>query len=196
LSQQYPNQRKLTVINLVNENGKESALGRAFLDHISDLNRRDINYIPFDFHEQCKGLKFENTSILIDQIKDALEDNSYCWVDNQGFIFKQNVLFRVNCIDCLDRTNVIQLCIARNALENQLTKLGIFIPPNEFPIELRTKFQSLWANNGDAISQQYAGTGALKGDFTRTGERNLSGIMKDGLMSANRFDYLKNNKFI
>jgi phosphatidylinositol 4-phosphatase len=52
---------------------------------------------------------------------------------------------------------------------------------------LKKKFLSLWANNGDAISQQYAGTGALKADYTRTGERNLTGIMKDGMKSANRY---------
>ncbi len=46
---------------------------------------------------------------------------------------------------------------------------------------------SLWANNGDVLSRQYAGTNALKGDFTRTGERNLSGLMKDGMNSANRY---------
>ena len=48
-------------------------------------------------------------------------------------------------------------------------------------------FNSLWANNGDVISRQYAGTNALKGDFTRTGERNLSGLMKDGMNSASRY---------
>ena len=47
--------------------------------------------------------------------------------------------------------------------------------------------QGLWANNGDALSRQYAGTNALKGDFTRTGERNLSGLMKDGMNSASRY---------
>ena len=45
----------------------------------------------------------------------------------------------------------------------------------------------MWANNGDALSRQYAGTNALKGDFTRTGERNLSGLMKDGVNSASRY---------
>ena len=48
-------------------------------------------------------------------------------------------------------------------------------------------FLRLWANNGDALSRQYAGTNALKGDFTRTGERNLSGLMKDGVNSASRY---------
>lgn len=33
-----------------------------------------------------------------------------------------------------------------------------------------------WANNGDQISKLYAGTSALKGDFTRTGKRDLHGM--------------------
>jgi len=45
----------------------------------------------------------------------------------------------------------------------------------------------MWANNGDIISRQYAGTVALKGDFTRTGERRITGVMRDGYNSANRY---------
>lgn len=63
------------------------------------------------------------------------------------------------------------------------------MPPVKIPDELLKKFHLLWADNGDAISQQYAGTGALKGDFTRTGERNFAGLMKDGVKSANRFGF-------
>jgi len=51
----------------------------------------------------------------------------------------------------------------------------------------------VWANNGDSISKQYAGTNALKGDYTRTGERNLSGLVKDGVNSASRY-YLNHIK--
>lgn len=45
----------------------------------------------------------------------------------------------------------------------------------------------MWAHNGDIISRQYAGTAALKGDFTRTGERKISGVVRDGYNSANRY---------
>ena len=96
-------------------------------------------------------------------------------------------MFRVNCIDCLDRTNVVQTAIAKTVLENQLIKLGLIPPEHGIPGKLRSVFQGLWANNGDALSRQYAGTNALKGDFTRTGERNLSGLMKDGMNSASRY---------
>ena len=144
----------------------------------------------YNNYQKSKGLKFENVSILIEKIRDLIGDNCYCWVDHKGFIFKQKYLFRVNCVDCLDRTNVIQMVIGKNALENQLGKIGILVPPVELPAEFKKKFLSIWANNGDAISQQYAGTSALKGDFTRTGERNLAGIMKDMKASASRY-YLR-----
>lgn len=52
---------------------------------------------------------------------------------------------------------------------------------------IRLVFNQLWANNGDAISRQYAGTAAMKGDYTRTGERKFSGLMRDGVKSANRY---------
>lgn len=38
-------------------------------------------------------------------------------------------------------------------------------------------FNDIWANNGDTISLCYAHTSALKGDFVRTGKRDLSGMV-------------------
>ena len=43
------------------------------------------------------------------------------------------------------------------------------------------------------ISIAYSGTGALKTDFTRTGERTKMGPLEDGYNSIMR--YLKNNFF-
>ena len=54
-------------------------------------------------------------------------------------------------------------------LEVQLTKLGVVQPEHGLSMGCKKIFQTLWANNGDRISRQYAGTAALKGDFTRTG---------------------------
>lgn len=56
-----------------------------------------------------KGMHFENVSILINAVADVLKDMGYCWRDKQGHICSQNGIFRVNCIDCLDRTNVVQV---------------------------------------------------------------------------------------
>lgn len=38
---------------------------------------------------------------------------------------QQRGVFRVNCIDCLDRTNVVQSAFAREVLNTQLEALGI-----------------------------------------------------------------------
>merc|ERR1719278_1246059 len=134
-------------------------------------------------------MKFENVDILLNSLEqnEYIRSMQYCWLDKHGAVCQQKGVFRVNCIDCLDRTNVVQTAIAKNVIETQLIKLGLIPPEHGIPVNLRLTIQGLWANNGDALSRQYAGTNALKGDFTRTGERNLSGLMKDGMNSASRY---------
>ncbi|XP_036295130.1 phosphatidylinositide phosphatase SAC2 isoform X3 [Pipistrellus kuhlii] len=132
-------------------------------------------------------MKFENVQTLTDAIYDIILDMKWCWVDQAGVICKQEGIFRVNCMDCLDRTNVVQAAIARVVMEQQLKKLGVMPPEQPLPVKCNRIYQIMWANNGDSISRQYAGTAALKGDFTRTGERKLAGVMKDGVNSANRY---------
>jgi hypothetical protein len=45
----------------------------------------------------------------------------------------------------------------------------------------------VWADHGDDISRQYAGTGALKSGFTRTGKRTTMGLLDDGIKSITRY---------
>ena len=40
-------------------------------------------------------------------------------------------MFRTNCVDCLDRTNVVQGLLARHALEDLLQELGVLAPGEE-----------------------------------------------------------------
>lgn len=40
---------------------------------------------------------------------------------------------------------------------------------------LWTQHRELWAENGDALSKIYAGTGAINTSYTRTGKRTLAG---------------------
>lgn len=47
-------------------------------------------------------------------------------------------------------------------MEIQFTKLGLISPEGVMPESIKKTFQLLWANNGDIISKQYAGTNALK----------------------------------
>ncbi|XP_014254193.1 phosphatidylinositide phosphatase SAC2 isoform X2 [Cimex lectularius] len=175
------------IVNLVEQTGKEKVIWEGYTHQVMQYNSNAITYATFDFHEHCRGMRFENVSYLISKLEDVIQEMCFCWKDRQGVICWQQGVFRVNCIDCLDRTNVVQTAIGKSVLEIQLTKLGLLPPEGSLPSSLRTTFQLLWANNGDIISKQYAGTNALKGDYTRTGERKLTGMMKDGMNSANRY---------
>ncbi|XP_070154669.1 phosphatidylinositide phosphatase SAC2 isoform X2 [Polyergus mexicanus] len=177
----------ICIVNLVEQSGKEKIIWEAYSNHVFNYNHSDITYTIFDFHEYCRGMHFENVSILVNALTTVLADMGYCWCDKQGTICMQKGIFRVNCIDCLDRTNVVQTALGKAVMEMQFSKLGLIPPDGTLPTNIRQTFQLLWANNGDIISKQYAGTNALKGDYTRTGERKFTGLMKDGMNSANRY---------
>ena len=51
LEKNYPNQSQFFIISLVEEYGKESLLGDAYLEQLAELNKKSITYIQFDFHE-------------------------------------------------------------------------------------------------------------------------------------------------
>ncbi|KAH0177889.1 hypothetical protein KCU82_g1769, partial [Aureobasidium melanogenum] len=48
-------------------------------------------------------------------------------------------------------------------------------------------FRNVWADNADVVSKSYSGTGALKTDFTRTGERTRAGALQDLNNSITRY---------
>lgn len=177
----------VSCVSLVEQSGKEKVIADAFLNNILTLDSPSLTFVTFDFHEYCRGMRYENVSVLLEGIEELITKMLYCWVDKEGTICRQNGVFRINCIDCLDRTNVVQTAIAKSVLESQFVKLGMIPPEHPLPPACRSTLQVMWANNGDTISKQYAGTSALKGDFTRTGERRFAGMMKDGMNSANRY---------
>lgn len=55
----------------------------------------------------------------------------------------------------------LELCINKY-VKFQLKKLGVMPPEQPLPVKCNRIYQIIWANNGDAISRQYAGTAALK----------------------------------
>jgi Phosphoinositide polyphosphatase (Sac family) len=67
-----------------------------------------VAYTYFDFHASCKGQKYHKVSILLDNLSDFMEYYSYYSSDGKA----QQGVIRTNCLDCLDRTNVVQSFIA------------------------------------------------------------------------------------
>lgn len=160
-----------------------------------------LHYIYFDFHNETKGLRWHRALLLLDQLKDSLVQGGYFRAvdmpgDVQGQLevrYRQNAVVRTNCMDCLDRTNVVQSMIARWTLTRQLTDLGILQKgeSQDDDPDFAHLFRNVWADNADVVSKSYSGTGALKTDFTRTGQRTRAGALQDLNNSLTR--YVKNN---
>ncbi|MCJ1402963.1 hypothetical protein MMC11_006185 [Xylographa trunciseda] len=188
------------VILLVDKQGVEAKIGEEYEKHTTELNNESgINGVKlgfewFDFHNICRGMKFENVSILMDSIGSRISEFGTT-IEKDGKIQRgQSGTLRTNCMDCLDRTNVVQSACGQRSLEEQLKSEGITL---SLQADTSTQwFNTLWADNGDAISKQYSSTAALKGDYTRTRKRDYRGAINDfGLTLSRYFNNIVNDYF-
>ncbi|EDV25949.1 uncharacterized protein TRIADDRAFT_24656, partial [Trichoplax adhaerens] len=183
-----------TLIDLINQTGSEQSLGIAYKGVVEQINYKEVRYEAFDFHHECKNMKYEKLSILLDRLESDRVRYGYFMVRNDGSVVSaQTGAFRTNCIDCLDRTNVVQSMLAHLSVQDQLQRLGILSSGEKLSDqkEFQNVYMNAWADNANTVSTQYSGTGALKTDFTRTGKRTVAGAFNDFVNSATR--YYKNN---
>lgn len=160
-----------------------------------------LHYVYFDFHNETKGLRWHRAHLLLDQLKDGLAKGQYFRgvdmpADTEGRLEirnRQQAVVRTNCMDCLDRTNLVQSMIGRWVLTRQLLDIGVLKPgeSTDDDAAFQDLFRNVWADNADVVSRSYSGTGALKTDFTRTGNRTRAGMAQDLNNSLTR--YVKNN---
>ncbi|ELT87336.1 hypothetical protein CAPTEDRAFT_220075 [Capitella teleta] len=190
---QIYNYGKQVLINLLDQKGHEQNLVNNYSAQVQAAQNSNIRYVPFDFHKECKKMRWDRLSLLLDQISEDQASFGYFLINGGQVEATQDGVFRTNCIDCLDRTNVVQSLLARRSLQAQLQMFGILSAQErvEDQVMLETAFKNVWADNADACSKQYAGTGALKTDFTRTGRRTKIGLVRDGVNSLVR--YVLNN---
>jgi len=182
------------IINLVDQKGAEGRLEQQLKAVVALVKEQNVFYEPFDFHAECSKMRWDRLSILMDRLSQYQEQFSYFLQSKEGSVLsRQSGVFRTNCIDCLDRTNVVQSMLARINLQGVLVRLGVL--QDHMKVSQQTHFETLfknvWADHADMISIQYTGTGALKTDFTRTGKRTKLGLLEDGRRSLIR--YYKNN---
>ena len=185
---------------LVDKHGTEAKIGEQYEKHAKLLNDekgvngKKIGFEWFDFHNVCRGMKFENVSILMDALDDILQFYGSA-VEVDGKVTRpQKGVLRTSCMDCLDRTNVVQSACGRWALQKQLSEEGVSL---DLQGDASTRwFDIMWADNGDAVSKQYASTAALKGDFTRTRKRDYRGALNDfGLTLGRYYNNIVNDYF-
>ncbi|ORY68705.1 SacI homology domain-containing protein [Pseudomassariella vexata] len=184
---------KVQLVNLVEKHGPEAVIGDAYARNVEKYNKEiveggeQVGFEWFDFHSACRGMKFENVNMLLDTLGRQIEELSSTVenISSHEITQKQKGVLRTNCMDCLDRTNVCQSSFAKYVLELQLKEEGFDLAAQ---LDQKTSwFNMLWADNGDAISKQYASTAAMKGDYTRTRKRDYRGMVNDLGLSLTRF---------
>jgi len=195
LSETKPGEAELT--NLYRYGVRHSAL-----NHSDEKNHQLLRETEFDFHAETKGPNgyeaasmirrlIENSAegfayYLSEEIEDVSDDTLDHPHRRTVVVLQQEGVFRTNCLDCLDRTNLIQTIISQMAIEAFLGHRG-----ERAASDFWMRHSSLWADNGDALSRIYAGTGALKSSFTRHGKMSLAGAIADARKSATRL-YINN----
>lgn len=186
------------LVNLVNSKGYEQPVKNAYESIVDALGDSKLHYIYFDYHHECRNLKWHRVKFLIEQLVQLGLSNSDFYHEertgkNVKTINQQGSVVRTNCMDCLDRTNVVQSTLGHWVLQKQFEISGILPQGSIWEKDklLLFQFQNIWADNADAVSKSYSGTGALKTDYTRTGQRTKKGALNDLLNSITR--YYRNN---
>ncbi|KAI1734417.1 SacI homology domain-containing protein [Xylaria scruposa] len=160
---------------------------------------RDTDY---DFHAETKTAGYEAAREIRRYIEHSADGFAYYLAEQTDdmmdfaneskndtrmvVVLQQEGVFRTNCLDCLDRTNLIQTLISQMAVEAFLGHRAEYAASDFW-----MRHSTLWADNGDALSRIYAGTGALKSSFTRHGKMSLAGAFADARKSATRL-YINN----
>lgn len=185
---------KTVLVNLIDLKGGELGLENNLRHAVENLANPMVRYEHFEFHRECGKMRWDRLNILMERLSQEQKEFGYFLMLSDGNVAsQQDGIFRTNCIDSLDRTNVVQSLIAKKNLTDLLLRFGILAHGErvEDHTTLYGLFRNIWADNADICSIEYAGTGALKTDYTRTGKRTQVGMIRDGMNSLIR--YYKNN---
>ncbi|KAI3634939.1 hypothetical protein MIR68_007320 [Amoeboaphelidium protococcarum] len=186
----------LLLFNLVNSKGKEFVLAKEFKNQVELMKDEQFKYTHFDFHHECKNMQWGNIAKLFEKYAAEIRNIGYFSRKSGQVLRMQNGVVRTNCIDCLDRTNVVQSEVSKLLLTDWLRQLSLLDGSAQIQValpEFMSLYRHMWADHADVISIMYSGTPALKTDFTRTGKRSWQGAVNDLGNSIAR--YVKNNFF-
>ncbi|KAF8607527.1 inositol polyphosphate phosphatase [Ceratobasidium sp. AG-I] len=186
---------KVHAINLLGTKENEAALTAAYTGHLQTLRAggiSDVSMSNLDFHAVVRTMGHDAipaTLKSLDGVSNGLNNYGFTTVESPNKLISPQVgVFRTNCLDCLDRTNFIQDILSKHNLTSYLRNIQ---PEWVSSTALWSNYRELWAENGDALSRIYAGTGALNTSFTRTGKRTFAGLLSDATKSVAR-SYINN----
>ncbi|KAH6581761.1 hypothetical protein BASA60_002254 [Batrachochytrium salamandrivorans] len=140
------------IVNLLAQSptSPEYALTESYRTAVALLPREtadSVLYSTFDFHAVIKRDQYERLDSLLPQVQSSMKKFGYFVfdIDRETPVLRQTGVFRTNCLDCLDRTNVIQTYISRQMLDAHLSRFGIQLNFSDQDLWTRA-FNGLWAD--------------------------------------------------
>ena len=206
---------KLHCVNLMSRTKSgEDMLSEYFLEMVTQYNKPSITYEHIDFHGVTNGTDFSALNSFLQNHEKFINENGchlFSFDATSGPVlvassdFKhiktQQLVFRTNCVDCLDRTNAFQSKLSYLALPmmaHQMDHKSAFdghrldeLDYQKILSQFTHSFKHLWADHGDWLSKIYTGTGATTSSTTRKGKGGLLGLLDHKMKSIGRF-YLGN----
>jgi synaptojanin len=95
-------------------------------------------------------------------------------------VTKQKGVVRTNCLDCLDRTNVVQTKICVRMFEDLLRGEHCVADISKLMIQM-------WTFSGDFISKIYAGTNAVLQTLLQQSKQSIFDRINQGVTGVKRF---------
>ena len=165
----------VTVLNLVKSKERqprESKLLHAYTECVQYLNQylppeRRIKYIAWDMSRASKSRDQDVIDTLERIATETLADTRFFHSgappqvrdSSRTTLLLQNGVARINCVDCLDRTNAAQFVLGKAALAHQLCALGLLASPHlDFDSDAVNMLTEMYHDLGDTIALQYGGS--------------------------------------
>lgn len=136
------------IVNLINKKGYELPMGEELAIQLDRMNNPHVHYYHFDFHKECSKMRWHRIDLLVQHLEESLKQYGYYFEEDHAdskTTQKQTGTIRTNCMDCLDRTNVVQSVLAKHILLRQLKDIG-YLQENE-GVEQLGRFEEDFRNS-------------------------------------------------
>ena len=60
------------IVNLIDKKGSQDRIGKHFTELVRAANDSSVKYTWFDFHHECKNMKWHNLSKLINELLESI----------------------------------------------------------------------------------------------------------------------------
>lgn len=205
LYQRYNSVKFLNLLSSSPQREGEVALNKLFsLHHKASSENNGESLINYDYHACCTRAN-QNKPVLEKLYQNELAQYTerFSFFHSTGSSSNEPVsvqlgVIRVNCLDCLDRTNAMQTFIGLQMLKSMFQSDSQPGSPNNLN-SLRIKeadkiiarlsdiYENLWAYNGDQLSMIYTGTGALDGkNLLKDGTLSVARTIQNNLLDGNK----------